>query len=143
MALILAVAMGCGTALLITRWSWQALSRRWDADRVRRRDTDTDRWLVERRRVAIEERLTALKEREFDRGHKPPDDPVVIPADLEARITAWGTRIDDGEDPFAQDNERQTILSLYAQLQDWDKVRHSLAPIPVEPPVPAYMGVTA
>ncbi len=142
------VALICGTVLLIGYRAERVLSAKWDDERFlsttqTQRHYDAEKHRVdadaesrarsaelEARRVAVSERELTLKERQFEKDSAPPPKQEPMPDDLMARIEAWGTNIEDGEDPFAQDNERQTIMALYNEFHDWDKVRQKLAPMP-------------
>lgn len=126
---LLVVALICGTVLLIGYRAEGALTRKWDKDRSSISAAAFESERLEGRRIRVSEREIALKEQIFAQQSKPPAPPLVIPQDLQERINAWGIDVDEGEDPFARDNERQTILSLYAEYQDWGKVRQKLAPM--------------
>lgn len=103
--------------------------RKWREERVasasalalredRKTERAGERLVVERRKVMVLEREMTLRESQAQR----PDASVVIPEDLQGRITAW-------EDDWAQGNERQTLLALFAEYQDWDVVRRKLTPL--------------
>lgn len=102
--------------------------RRLALEEKRQRDTDLDRvrngnsrdniaavtHALEARRIAVEERRITLEEK---RAEKPTA--TRMPDALLERIRAY-------DEPFAQDEERTRIMSLYADLQDWDKVAAQL-----------------
>lgn len=106
------------TVLRLAAIAERALVRKWDADRTTLDRLDDRRLDLEQRRVVLAERELALKERTQEKPAKPEP----MPPDLVARCQAW-------EDPWAQEEERGTLLGLYAELGDWDRVRAKLAPL--------------
>lgn len=100
-----------------------AFAHKWSMDRqMQLQAADADR-TMEARRVTVLERDVTLKEEAAKRpiGTEP------MPDDLRVRILSW-------EDGFAQENEESTIRSLYAELGDWERVRHQLVPLPTGTP---------
>lgn len=71
------------------------------------------------RQANIEERRVALEE---TRAKGPPS-PASMPPDLIRRVNAW-------QDVDARDQERKILLDLFAELEDWDKVRAALPKAP-------------
>lgn len=122
--LVLGLA-GLGTAL----WAWfrflAALTAKWSHEQA---VTETAARLarsLEDRRIAIEEQRLALDREKFEadmKAKQPPAAPAPMPEDLRARVEAW-------EDDWAKEAEKSTLLQLYAEYQDWDKVRAKLVPL--------------
>lgn len=75
--------------------------------------------LIAERRVALEERRVVLEEQ--SRKPKAPTPPM--PQDLRNRIAAF-------DEEWARDAEERTLHVLYAELDDWEKVRHAVRPLP-------------
>ncbi len=105
--LLLAVLAVCGTTIYMARLASGALVARWTEERG-----------LEERRVKVLEQEFANRVKEA--ANRP--ESVVLPDDLVGRIRMW-------DDEMAQDNEKQLIMGLYAELKDWDKVRRRLEPL--------------
>ena len=73
------------------------------------------------RQLTVEERKVAIEEAKS----KGPAIPAAMPPDLMRRVTAW-------QDIDARDQERKILLDLFAELQDWDKVRAALPQAPTD-----------
>lgn len=118
MLLLAALALICGTVLLIGHRTEQALSAKWTEDRLALSRTREARHAIDARRVSVEEREVALRELLAQR----PELGEPMPSDLDERIRAW-------DDEFAQEQERSNITALYALYRDWAVVRSKLAPL--------------
>jgi hypothetical protein len=119
-AAVICVGLVCWTTIEAVQTITRTLGRRWEADRsFREREVELaeDRFRWEKSRVAA------------------PKKPAPMPDDLVGRIMSW-------EDDFAQDQERQTIMALYADLEDWDQVRTKLLPLTPQVETP-WMGVAS
>lgn len=113
--------MLCGTVLLIGHRVAALLAAKWDADRkmdLQIAHACAPNLILEKRKVEVLEREVAIKERQH--RERPASEPM--PLDLHNRITGW-------EEQHAQDDERATLVQLYAELGDWDKVRSKLPAI--------------
>jgi hypothetical protein len=73
------------------------------------------------RLASIEERKVAIEESKV----KGPAIPASMPPDLMRRVNAW-------QDIDARDQERKILLDLFAEYQDWDKVRAALPKAPTD-----------
>lgn len=73
------------------------------------------------RGIAVEERKVAIEEAKS----KGPAIPAAMPPDLMRRVNAW-------QDADARDQERKILLDLFAELQDWDRVRAALPKAPTD-----------
>lgn len=120
---VLAVVVG---ALMALRWTlaWARFATSaWLSTQTRRADDAayaasfraTKELALDARLVSVAEREITLKER----LHERPSASQAMPDDLAARVRSW-------EDDFAQEQERDTLMSLYAEYRDWDEVRRKL-----------------
>jgi hypothetical protein len=73
------------------------------------------------RGVAVEERKVTIEESKS----KGPVIPASMPPDLMRRVMAW-------QDIDARDQERKILLDLFAEYQDWDRVRAALPKAPTD-----------
>lgn len=81
------------------------------------------------RMAAVAERQVTMAEQKAEK----PRPKIHMPNDLVARIARW-------EDDWAREDERIALEQLYAELGDWDAVRHQHAPAMADAQ-PNFLGI--
>lgn len=101
----------CAVAWQVGMAAVRALETRWTAERAMHNARDGERIALEERRVQLEESL---------RAPRPKAQPM--PAHLRNRIASL-------EDDWAREDEERTIMALYGELDNWEKVSQALRPL--------------
>lgn len=124
MALVLGLAAIGGT-LYALHQCLASLTVKWTEDRKASesaarlsRSLEDRRIAVEEGRLALEQRRVAMEEKAKEASAPPPP----MPDDLKARIDAW-------EDPWAKEDQKATLMQMFAEYGDWDIVRTKLVPL--------------
>lgn len=94
------------------------LDAKWREERTAHQQQMERIGMLDERRVVVEERRVAVEER----AKAPPPKPEPMPSDLRGRIAMF-------DEDWAREDEERTLMSLYAELGDWDAVRKQVRPL--------------